>query len=140
MGSKKIWIVGARDTCDIVVNQPTVSGEHCRLELEDGNLFVEDLRSTNGTFVNGERVFQKKQIHPDALVTLGKSVTLPMPTQISLPVPPSEAPGPTPPPIRPVTQDDTPFPATLLIAGGIGVTVLLLLLLFVIMAYSGGAS
>ncbi|MBI1246279.1 FHA domain-containing protein [bacterium] len=140
MGSKKIWIVGARDTCDIVVDQPTVSGEHCRLELVDDELFVEDLQSTNGTFVNGERIFRKKQIHRDALVTLGKSVTLPMPAQLTQPSPPSPSPRPAPPPIPPPTPEEAPFPAKLLIVSGIGVTVLLLLILFIIMAYGGGAN
>lgn len=136
MGSKKVWIVGARDTCDIVIDEPTVSGEHCRLEFDDGRVFIEDLQSTNGTFINGERIYKKKQIHPDALVTLGRNVTMPMPSQLS---------GPKTPPAVPNESsassdgEDAPFPASLMIAGGVGATVLLLIILFAIMAFSGSS-
>ncbi|MFA8018806.1 FHA domain-containing protein [Bremerella cremea] len=138
MGSKKVWIIGARDTCDIVIDQPTVSGEHCRLEFDDGRVFIEDLQSTNGTFVNGERIFKKKQIHPDALVTLGKSVTMPMPSQLSGPKEPPKKPAQPAPPTS--TDDDAPFPATLLIASGIGATVALLLVLFLVLVFSSGST
>lgn len=137
MGSKKVWIVGARDTCDIVIDEPTVSGEHCRLEFEDGRVFIEDLQSTNGTFINGERIYKKKQIHPDALVTLGRNVTMPMPSQLSGPKSPPNAPkeGAT----ATESGEEAPFPAHLLIAGGIGATVLLLIILFAIVALSGSS-
>ncbi|WP_199188729.1 MULTISPECIES: FHA domain-containing protein [Pirellulaceae] len=137
MGSKKVWIVGARDTCDIVIDEPTVSGEHCRLEFEDGRVFIEDLQSTNGTFINGERIYKKKQIHPDALVTLGRNVTMPMPSQLSSP----KTPPPSPPEHSAATgnAEEAPFPAHLMIAGGIGATVLLLIILFAIMALSGSS-
>lgn len=137
MGSKKVWIVGARDTCDIVIDEPTVSGEHCRLEFEDGRVFIEDLQSTNGTFINGERIYKKKQIHPDALVTLGRNVTMPMPSQLSGPKAPPQAPKERSAAVG--SGDEAPFPAHLLIAGGIGATVLLLIILFAIVALSGSS-
>ncbi|QDU76342.1 FHA domain protein [Bremerella volcania] len=137
MGSKKVWIVGARDTCDIVIDEPTVSGEHCRLEFDDGRVFIEDLQSTNGTFINGERIYKKKQIHPDALVTLGRNVTMPMPSQLSGPKPPPELPKESASAAG--SAEEAPFPAHLMIAGGVGVTILLLIILFAIMAWSGGS-
>ena len=136
MGSKKVWIVGARDTCDIVIDEPTVSGEHCRLEFDDGRVFIEDLQSTNGTFINGERIYKRKQIHPDALVTLGRNVTMPMPSQLSGPKSPPES---TSSSSTAASGDEAPFPATLMIAGGIGATILLLIILFAIMAWSGNS-
>lgn len=136
MGSKKVWIVGARDTCDIVIDEPTVSGEHCRLEFEDGRVFIEDLQSTNGTFINGERIYKKKQIHPDALVTLGRNVTMPMPSQLSGPKAPPELPRDD---SSATSGDEAPFPAHLMIAGGVGATILLLIILFAIMALSGSS-
>lgn len=135
MGSKKVWIVGARDTCDIVVDQPTVSGEHCRLEFDDGRVFIEDLQSTNGTFVNGERIYNRKQIHPDALVTLGKSVTLPMPSQLSTPTPPPQRPAP---PVKSSTEEDAgTFPLHLLVGSGVAAAVLLLLVVLGIVFWGG---
>ena len=135
MGSKKVWIVGARDTCDIVIDQPTVSGEHCRLEFDDGRVFIEDLQSTNGTFVNGERIYQRKQIHPDALVTLGKSVTMPMPSQLTAPArpaAPSHAVAETSD-----SEEDSAFPMHLVIASGGAAAVLLLIVVVAIVMWGG---
>ncbi|HEY3498420.1 MAG TPA: FHA domain-containing protein [Polyangiaceae bacterium] len=42
--------------CGIVLNEPRVSGVHATLKLENGQLFVRDENSNNGTLVNGNRV------------------------------------------------------------------------------------
>lgn len=139
MASKKVWIVGARDTCDIVVDQPTVSGEHCRLEFDEGRVFIEDLQSTNGTFVNGERIFKRKQIHPDALVTLGKSVTMPMPSQLSTPAAPPKRPTPPPEPSPQNTEEELSFPLHLLIGSSVAAAVLVLLVVLVIVLWGGNS-
>lgn len=54
--SGAIKTVGRAPRADFVVDAPLVSRLHCRLTLQDGGLLVEDLDSTNGTFVNGIRV------------------------------------------------------------------------------------
>jgi pSer/pThr/pTyr-binding forkhead associated (FHA) protein len=46
-------VLGSSAECDIVVKAPVVSGRHCRLTLSENGLWLEDLRSTNGTQVNG---------------------------------------------------------------------------------------
>lgn len=51
-----IKTVGRAPRADFVVDAPLVSRLHCRLTLQADGLLVEDLESTNGTFVNGERV------------------------------------------------------------------------------------
>lgn len=48
--------IGSRPDCDLVVNFPSVSGHHCRLTRDENGLLLEDLNSTNGTYVNGERI------------------------------------------------------------------------------------
>ena len=48
--------IGSRPDCDLVVNVPSVSGHHCRLTRDESGFVLEDLNSTNGTFVNGERI------------------------------------------------------------------------------------
>jgi pSer/pThr/pTyr-binding forkhead associated (FHA) protein len=48
--------VGRRSDNDIVIDHPTVSGHHGRLRREENHFVVEDLGSTNGTFINGRRV------------------------------------------------------------------------------------
>jgi pSer/pThr/pTyr-binding forkhead associated (FHA) protein len=50
--------VGRNPPADFVVDSPLLSRMHCRLSASETKLTVEDLRSTNGTYVNGERVRQ----------------------------------------------------------------------------------
>ena len=62
-----IKTVGRAPRADFVVDAPLVSRLHCRLTLQPDGLLVEDLESTNGTFVNGERVTRLVMRSGDAL-------------------------------------------------------------------------
>lgn len=42
--------------CDLILDNESVSAEHARLRYERGQFILYDLASTNGTFVNGQRV------------------------------------------------------------------------------------
>jgi pSer/pThr/pTyr-binding forkhead associated (FHA) protein len=55
-----IKTVGRSTGADFTVDAPLVSRVHCRLTAGATDLEVTDLESTNGTFVNGERVDRKK--------------------------------------------------------------------------------
>src|SRR5438045_3282707 len=55
--------LGRRESCDICLRFPNVSGVHCELTYQDGYWAVKDMGSTNGIKVNGARV-QKKVLHP----------------------------------------------------------------------------
>ena len=57
---KPALVVGRRETSDIVLRFPNVSGIHCELTLVDGYWFVKDLGSSNGTKVNGVRVSEQR--------------------------------------------------------------------------------
>ena len=48
--------IGRRSSCDIVLEFPNVSSQHCELRLENGYWRIQDLGSRNGVKVNGERV------------------------------------------------------------------------------------
>ena len=77
MPQSNTWIVGADPNCDIVIDVPSVSGRHCRL-ICDGDLFsIEDLQSTNGTYVNGTRCNGTQPITRQDRITLGQTVSLP---------------------------------------------------------------
>jgi pSer/pThr/pTyr-binding forkhead associated (FHA) protein len=47
-------VVGRDKSCDLVLDEKTVSAEHARLSYHHGNWWVEDLHSRNGTFLNQE--------------------------------------------------------------------------------------
>src|SRR3954453_3409838 len=73
----RTWIIGSGADCDLVVARPTVSGRHCRLtETSDGYL-LEDLGSSNGTYVNGVRIASATRISAADAITMGLTVPLP---------------------------------------------------------------
>jgi pSer/pThr/pTyr-binding forkhead associated (FHA) protein len=50
------WLViGRGRTADLVLSDPTISRAHAAIGFEQGDFFVQDLGSTNGTRVNGTR-------------------------------------------------------------------------------------
>ena len=54
--SGSIKTVGRAPRADFIVDAPLVSRLHCQLTAMDDTLHVEDLKSTNGTFVNDKRI------------------------------------------------------------------------------------
>lgn len=56
----KKTIIGRDPGCDICLNLDYLSRQHVSLEPQNGNLLIEDLNSSNGTFVNGERIHKSK--------------------------------------------------------------------------------
>jgi adenylate cyclase len=63
--------IGRRESCDICMKFPNISGLHCELSFKDGYWFVRDLGSTNGIKVNGARV-QEKLVYPKDEISIGK--------------------------------------------------------------------
>lgn len=64
-------IVGRSPGADIVIGAGYVSGRHARFQLMGQNLFVEDLGSTNGTFVNGAPVLEPTALRSNDVVNIG---------------------------------------------------------------------
>lgn len=65
-------VVGRVAKCTVRVTHPLVSREHCRFEPREDGLFVVDLGSVNGTWVNGERVAGRVQVRKGDKVGLGR--------------------------------------------------------------------
>jgi pSer/pThr/pTyr-binding forkhead associated (FHA) protein len=57
-----------------VLTSRTVSGRHARLCVEDDAVFLEDLGSKNGTFLDGRRLSAKTRIPEDSVVSIGAVV------------------------------------------------------------------
>jgi len=53
-------LVGRRESCDVVLRFANVSAHHCRLFLDGGYWYVKDLKSRNGTRINGVKVTQRR--------------------------------------------------------------------------------
>lgn len=65
-------IVGRGVGCRIRFNDPSVSREHLRFRLEDGKLTVEDLGSSNGTLVNGQKISGRRPVRNGDVIRLGR--------------------------------------------------------------------
>jgi hypothetical protein len=74
--NKGIITIGRDITNDIVINDPEVSRHHCRLTQGGGGYTVEDLGSTNGTFVNGQRLTGARPLSHGDTLGMGETVTL----------------------------------------------------------------
>ncbi len=67
----KATILGRRPDCDLCIPLQVVSRRHCQLSQEEEKLMIRDLHSSNGTFLNGTRVLDAKDVQPGDKVQLG---------------------------------------------------------------------
>ena len=74
--NKDVITLGRDITNDIVINDPEVSRHHCRMTRSGGGYTLEDLGSTNGTFVNGQRLGSPRPLSNNEMIGLGETVTL----------------------------------------------------------------
>jgi len=65
--------IGRDADCDILLDQGNPSRIHAQLILKNGKLLVDDLNSTNGTFVNNQRIFKTTQLHPGDIIRFSTS-------------------------------------------------------------------
>ena len=63
--------LGRRPYNDIVIDNLAVSGEHAVMQMSGMDVFLEDLNSTNGTYVNGKAI-KKQQLQSGDTVEIGK--------------------------------------------------------------------
>ena len=67
--TKERTTLGRRPYCDIVIDNLAVSGEHAVLQMEGDEVYLEDLHSTNGTYVNGKSIQRHLLQHGDTIET-----------------------------------------------------------------------
>ena len=72
LGPKRM-LIGRVDRSDILLDDSSVSREHASIERKDGRFILEDLKSTNGTFINGECVDVRVLNHGDK-IRIGNTV------------------------------------------------------------------
>ena len=64
-------VIGRVEGNDIVLAKGNVSKQHAKIELKDGKYVVVDLKSTNGTFVNGKKLAGPLVVKPTDKIYIG---------------------------------------------------------------------
>ena len=73
--AEKTLSIGRNADNDIILNHPGVSSHHARIILNGNSMFIEDLNSSNGTFVNGAKVKTHPVKHTD-VIQFSRHITL----------------------------------------------------------------
>lgn len=68
--------IGRDSSNGVAINDAEVSRKHSRLSFQGGKYVLEDLGSTNGTFVNGQRLAGPVVLKPGDVVSLGEQIVL----------------------------------------------------------------
>jgi predicted component of type VI protein secretion system len=73
---KNEMFVGRDLSNEVVINDPEISRRHARFFSQGGNIVLEDLGSTNGSFVNGQRLMGPNVLRPGDVITFGERMSL----------------------------------------------------------------
>ncbi len=68
--------IGRSNKCAVRLDTPSISGKHARIGFENGKFWVEDLGSTNGTFVGGQQISGRMVVEPCTSIVLGEQTVL----------------------------------------------------------------
>lgn len=73
MQSGSSYVIGTDpNTCDVIFHDTSVSRQHARVTITENNtITIEDLKSRNGTLVDGEKIQGRRPLETNTLVTLG---------------------------------------------------------------------
>lgn len=69
---KDVVTLGRRPENDLIFTDTTVSGLHCEITVEEDKVYLTDKNSTNGTYLNGEKITEKTQIQKGDIMVLGQ--------------------------------------------------------------------
>jgi pSer/pThr/pTyr-binding forkhead associated (FHA) protein len=67
-------IIGRDPAADLMLHDSQVSRRHARISLDAGGLIVEDLGSSNGTFLNGTEIYARTRFDPGDELLVGTTV------------------------------------------------------------------
>jgi hypothetical protein len=66
-------IIGRAPDCDVMLEDEFVSNYHAKIYLLGGRFYVEDMGSTNGTFVNGRRITSPLELRGGDTIQVGRT-------------------------------------------------------------------
>ena len=88
--------VGRSSANDFQIEHPTISATHCELSIDDGELVISDLESTNGTFFRGEPV-KVARLSAGQSFRMGDVEVFVENTDVKVAIPKFDMPRPAPP-------------------------------------------
>jgi hypothetical protein len=105
--------IGRSSANDITITDPEISRKQARLIKQGTDYAIEDLGSTNGTFVNDRRIVGLTPLHDGDIIEFGEAVVLLYEAESTLPVdlPLPSVPSPKPPPVVPANVEPAPAPS-----------------------------
>jgi len=69
-------VIGRAGDADVVLADPTISRRHAAISAQGDTAVVEDLASSNGTYVNGELAAEPRRVGQGDTIRLGRETTL----------------------------------------------------------------
>lgn len=69
--SSRVSYIGREDVNQVTIANEAISKKHAKLTYADGKFYIEDLSSSNGTFLNGTRVHTRTALRNGDLIRLG---------------------------------------------------------------------
>ena len=73
--SESDLLIGRADECEVLIAAPDISRQHARIQLHNDSVWVEDINSRNGVFVNEKRVVRRPQeLRPGGKLRVGEHV------------------------------------------------------------------
>lgn len=110
--------IGRENTNMITINDAQISRRHARMELRGSAYVIQDLGSTNGTFVNGTRISGMQVLNPGDTVAFGEGIVLAFESAVDLnatllssKTPPTSVQRPAPAPTPAPAYRQAPAPA-----------------------------
>jgi len=73
---KQEILLGRSNQCVVRLDSPEISNQHARMGFEKGEFWIEDLGSTNGTFLNDQQIGAKTYIDPGVPIVLGREISI----------------------------------------------------------------
>ena len=108
---KSSFLIGRNDECQLRPANPYVSHRHCELLADQDKISLRDCTSTNGTFINSQRVEGQVELHEGDRITIGSLAFVVCQKDARAPIPPPLGRGEEDVGLKPI-EEEQPEPVS----------------------------